>query len=197
MGVDKNSSQKIKLDLYPKFTTKDSHTSLPRSVVTADLPTLVTNPKRSQSGSTTQEAKDLAVLRKPWRTVREDRADSPRPSGGRSVKRNRTTSSAPRNSDGPYPTRGRSAAIGRTVRQTPSGQKQLDKRIEMKTLKNTSRTRITLGERLHADCPRPIGGLSTRHEQSSPSSKPRAQPLLPIHGSPKRLELFWKDLGKM
>jgi hypothetical protein len=31
MGVDKNSSPKRELDLYTKFTTKDSHTSLPRS----------------------------------------------------------------------------------------------------------------------------------------------------------------------
>jgi hypothetical protein len=31
MGADKNSSPKKELGLYPKFTTKDSHTSLPRS----------------------------------------------------------------------------------------------------------------------------------------------------------------------
>jgi hypothetical protein len=31
MGADKNSSPKRELGLYPKFTTKDSHTSLPRS----------------------------------------------------------------------------------------------------------------------------------------------------------------------
>jgi hypothetical protein len=31
MGDDKNSSPKRELGLYPKFTTKDSHTSLPRS----------------------------------------------------------------------------------------------------------------------------------------------------------------------
>jgi hypothetical protein len=31
MGADKNSSPKRELDPYPKFTTKDSHTSLPRS----------------------------------------------------------------------------------------------------------------------------------------------------------------------
>jgi hypothetical protein len=51
--------------------------------------------------------------------------------------------------------------------------------------------------KLHADCPWPIGGLSARLEQSSPSSKPRAQPLLPVHGSPKQLELLRKDLAKM
>jgi hypothetical protein len=31
MGADKNSSPKRELGLYPKFTTKDSHKSLPRS----------------------------------------------------------------------------------------------------------------------------------------------------------------------
>jgi hypothetical protein len=31
MGADKNSSPKRELGLYPKFTTTDSHTSLPRS----------------------------------------------------------------------------------------------------------------------------------------------------------------------
>jgi hypothetical protein len=31
MGADKNSSSKRELGLYPKFTTKDSHTCLPRS----------------------------------------------------------------------------------------------------------------------------------------------------------------------
>jgi hypothetical protein len=42
--------------------------------------------------------------------------------------------------------RGRSAASEWTVRQTPHSQKQLAKRIEMKTLKNTRRTRRTLGQ---------------------------------------------------
>jgi hypothetical protein len=79
-------------------------------VVTPDLQTLGTNPKRSQSGSTTQEARDIAVLRKPWQTVRVDRVDSPQPSGGQSVKRNRTTSCAPRNTTGLYPVLRRSAS---------------------------------------------------------------------------------------
>jgi hypothetical protein len=75
-------------------------------VVTTDLLTLGTNPKQSQSGSTTQEVKDLAVVRKPRRTVREHRVDGPRPSSGQSVKCNRITKHASRNADGLYPTRG-------------------------------------------------------------------------------------------
>jgi hypothetical protein len=38
--------------------------------------------------------------------------------------------------------------------------------------------------------------LSARCGQSSPTPKPRSQPFLPIHGSPKRLELLRKDLGE-
>jgi hypothetical protein len=113
-------------------------------VVTADLPTLGTNPKRSQSGSTIQEAKDLAVLQQPWRTVRDPRADGLLPTGGRSDNHNRMTRRAPNDADGPYLVlkrsvpgprtgceqlvpRGRSATPTRTVRQTPSGQNQTAK----------------------------------------------------------------------
>jgi hypothetical protein len=52
-------------------------------IVTTDLPTLGTNPKRSQSRSTSQEAKDLAALRNTKWTVRGDRADGPHGTGGR------------------------------------------------------------------------------------------------------------------
>jgi hypothetical protein len=38
----------------------------------------------------TQEAKDLAVLRKPWRTVREAGANGPRGQGGQSATLGRT-----------------------------------------------------------------------------------------------------------
>jgi hypothetical protein len=48
-----------------------------------------------------------------------------------------------------------------------------------------------------ADSPRATGGQSVGLEQNSPSSKTRSQPLLPIHGSPKQLELLGKDLGEM
>jgi hypothetical protein len=54
-------------------------------VVTTDIPTLGTNPKLFQSGSTNQEAKDLAVLQQSWRTVRGPGADGPRPLSGRSA----------------------------------------------------------------------------------------------------------------
>jgi hypothetical protein len=50
--------------------------------------------------------------------------------------------------------------------------------------------------RLHVDHPRPTCGLSATCGQSSPSPKPRSQPFLPIHGSPKRFELLRKYFGE-
>jgi hypothetical protein len=91
MGADKNSSPKRELGLYPKFTTKDSHTSLPRSRSHYGPTNPRNKPKRSQSESTNQEAKDLAALRDTRRTVRDHGADGPRPTGERSVNHNRMT----------------------------------------------------------------------------------------------------------
>jgi hypothetical protein len=79
-------------------------------VVTTDLPTLGTNPKRSRSGSTYQEAKDLAILRSAGRTVREPGADGPLPTGGRSANRNRMTKRALQHADGPCLVHGQSAS---------------------------------------------------------------------------------------
>jgi hypothetical protein len=59
-------------------------------VVNTDLLNLGTNHKRSRSESTNQETKDLAVLRTPWRTVRDPGADGLRSPGGRSATHGRT-----------------------------------------------------------------------------------------------------------
>jgi hypothetical protein len=91
MGANKNSSQKRELGLCPKFTTKDSHTSLPRSC-SHNRPTNPpgANPKLPRSKSETQEAKNLAALGDTRRTVRGGRADGPRGTGERSVGHGRT-----------------------------------------------------------------------------------------------------------
>jgi hypothetical protein len=73
----------------------NSHPKIPTRVcqghvVTTDLPTLGINPKQSQSGSMTQEAKDLATLRSARRTVCELRADCPRDHGKPSARQRRT-----------------------------------------------------------------------------------------------------------
>jgi hypothetical protein len=79
-------------------------------VVTTDIPTLGSNPKRSQSGSTNQEAKDLAVLQQSWRTVRGHRADGSRHTADGPLNTNFTTQPAPPHADGPYHVLGRSAS---------------------------------------------------------------------------------------
>jgi hypothetical protein len=84
MEADKNSSPKR--ESQPRIPTKvfQGH------IVTTDLPTLGINHKQSRSGSTTQEAKDLATLRSARRMVREPGADGPRTPGGRSATHRRT-----------------------------------------------------------------------------------------------------------
>jgi hypothetical protein len=145
MGADKNSSPKRELGLYPKFTTKDPHTSLPRS--------------RSHYGPTNPRNKPETILKR----VREPGADSPRTLGGRSATHGRMVRSLQQNDPTCTPTRGlfvphprmvreqlvscgRSATSRRTVHQTPTSQKLLANRIETKALKNTRRTRRTLGQ---------------------------------------------------
>jgi hypothetical protein len=131
-------------------------------IVTTNVPTLGTNPKRSQSRSTKQEAKDLAILQQPRRTVRGHLADCPRSPRGRSAthgglsikhKQNNPTGTLTCGRSVPRPRtvreqlvpRGQSTTSGRTVRQTPSHQKLLANWIETKALKNTRRTQRTLG----------------------------------------------------
>jgi hypothetical protein len=133
-------------------------------VVTTDVPTLGTNPKRSQSGSTKQEAKDLAVLKQPRWTVCDHLANCPRAPrgrsanhGGRSVKhiQNDPTSTSTRGRSVPRPrtvreqlvSRGLSATFRQTARQTTSHQKPLANQIKTKALKNTRRTRRTPGQK--------------------------------------------------
>jgi hypothetical protein len=182
-----------------------------------DLPTLGTNPKWSRNGSTTQEAKDLAILRSAGRTVREPGADSPLPTGGRSVNRNRTTRRAPQHADGPYlvPVRSASNSCRAESPRSPGGQSghHADGPIPLhgrsdkppaakfdtsKDLRASSQELDEHATNLHSRTVRGLGADSPPAlEQNSPGWKPRSQPPLSQHGSPKRLELLRKDLGKM
>jgi hypothetical protein len=94
MGADKNSSPKRELGLCHKFTTKDSTRVCQGPVVTADLPTLGANPKRSQIKSVTQRAKDLAAPHWTRCTICKHRADRPRGLGGLSADTGRTVREA-------------------------------------------------------------------------------------------------------
>jgi hypothetical protein len=152
-GSRKNSSPKRELGLRPKFTTKDSHTSLPRSR-SHNKPTnprnkLQTIPKRkhdSKSKELSNPTQCLADGPQGWggrsadtgRTVCDPRADSPlnATEPPEVHPEMRTVCTLP--ADSP-----RATCAARTVRdlraavrQTPPGQKQLAKRIEKRALKN-------------------------------------------------------------
>jgi hypothetical protein len=90
MGADKNSSPKRELSLCPNSQPRIPTRVCQSCVVTADLPTLGANPKRSQSESKTQRAKYLAAKHWTRRTVREALANCPRPPGGLSARVRRT-----------------------------------------------------------------------------------------------------------
>jgi hypothetical protein len=88
--ADRNSSRRTNSAYDPNSQPRIPTRVCQGRVVTTDLPTLGTNPKRSQSESKIQEAKNLGDLRSPRQTVRGDRADGPRWQGGRSAWRRRT-----------------------------------------------------------------------------------------------------------
>jgi hypothetical protein len=141
------------------------------------------------------------------RTVREPTADRLRGRGGLSENDLQTSSTAPTITDRPW--RHLGPSVNNTLHgdcpRTPGGPSvkppaaEDDWKIGSKGRR--SRTNDEHEEHpanwLHVDRSRPTGGLSVRHEQSSPNFKPRNQPLVSIHGSPKRIELLRKDLGEM
>jgi hypothetical protein len=149
MRADKYSSPKRKLGLCPKFTTKDSHTSLPRSR-SHNGPTNPRNkhqtiPKRKHDS----RSKELSSPAKP-------QADRPRgydrlsaSYNGLSKKRPRTSSTAPSITDRPRWARGPFASL-RTVRHSSTDRPRAScnknpptKWIGRKTRKNSRRTRRT------------------------------------------------------
>jgi hypothetical protein len=124
--------------------------------------------------------------------VREDMADSPRPSGGRSVKCNRTTSSAPRNSEGSYPTRGLSEGnlccadgprpLCRRSAKPLSARNSWPNESKRRRSRTCDEHEEPYANWLHADCPHLPGLLSARCGQArkqQPKSKP-ARTLPPI-----------------
>jgi hypothetical protein len=218
MGADKNSSPKRELGLYPKFSNKDLHTSLPRSRShygpTNPRNKPQTIPKRKHE-TRSKGLSNLAQCREdgprawgrqstdPGRTVRYPRADGPLISTKRPDEHSNTRTVRTSSTDGP-----RATGAARTVRDVQAGGPP-----------NTSQPKIAgqpdrnTGAQEHATNtknPRPTGSARTvctyqadsppganRRGSSSPRGNPRAPHLLSFHGSPKRLELLGKSLGKM
>jgi hypothetical protein len=144
------------------------------------------------------------------RTVRGHWADGLLPTGGRSVNYNRTTRRALQHTNGPYLVHGRLQATGaaRTVRDVQAdgppntyrpktvGQPDRNKGAQEHAT-NTKNPRPTSSTRTvrtyQADCP----PGANRRGNSNLRANRRAPYHLSFHGSPKRLELLRKGLGKM
>jgi hypothetical protein len=218
MGADKNSSPKRDLGLYPKFTTKDSHTSLPRS--------------RSHTGPTNPRNKPQMILKRKHNSRSKGLScpvkaleDGPRGRFGRSARTGRTVRD-PR-ADGPVNTTEpptahpetwtartlhadcpRATRAARTVRglradgppnpsrPKPAGQTDQNEDAQEHAM-NTKNPRPTSSMRTvrayQAECP----PGANRRGSSRPRAKTRARYHLSFHGSPKRLKLLRNGLGKM
>jgi hypothetical protein len=87
MGADKNSSRRMNSAYATKFTTKGTHTSLPRSHSQSNNGP--TNPRSKSQLKATRKRNsrknDLDDMQSPWRTVCGDRAAGPHGGGGRST----------------------------------------------------------------------------------------------------------------
>jgi hypothetical protein len=148
-----------------------------------------------------------ALCASSWQTVRVASTDCPRGSGELSEKDLRTSSTAPTIMDHPWRHLGPSATNtphADCPRTTGGPSAKLPATKDgWKTGSKGGRSRPSDEHKehqaswLHADRLRPTYGLSAKCGQSSPSPKLRSQPLLPIHDSPKRLQLLRKDLGEM
>jgi hypothetical protein len=141
------------------------------------------------------------------RTVRDHHADGPRQTADGPLNTNRTTQPAPPHTDGPYHVLGRSASNScrADCPRCPGGlsAKPLSTKSHCPTRSKRRRSRTReeheehLGQKHLADCPHPPRGLSARCGNSSPRVNSRAPYHLSFQGSPKRLKLLWKDLGKV
>jgi hypothetical protein len=225
MGADKKSSLKRELGLCPKFTTKDSHTSLRRSHSHNGPSNPRNKPQTIPKWKHNSRSKGLNCHVKAqvdglrgWggrsastrRMVRDPRADSPKnateppvshlekrtvralsPDGLRATAATRTVCGL--QADSP--------ACTRTVRYpyADGPTNHLHQNYDTpKDLHANSQELDEHGKNMdRTDSPQPTGGRSARHEQNSPSFKPRSQPFLPIPRSPKWLELLRKNLRKM
>jgi hypothetical protein len=144
------------------------------------------------------------------RTVRDHYADGPRHTADGPLNTNRTTQPTPPHADGPYLVLRRSASNSCRVNcpRRPCGlsAKQLSTKSHWqpdqnegaqehaKKAKNTWAKPSTRTVRTHhADGPRG----ANRRGNSSPKTYSRAPYHLSFQGSPERLKLLRKDLGKM
>jgi hypothetical protein len=171
MGADKNSSPKRELGLCPKFTTKDSHTSLPRSR-SHNEPTnprnkLKTNPKRKHDSrskglsnpvqcqadgprawggwSATLERRVRKMQQNQQRRTSKNGQSVPGPQMVREQLVLRRRSAMPRRTV--QPARGRSGTPIWTVRQTTCSKTLTPRKMYARAHKNWTNTRRTYTSR--------------------------------------------------
>jgi hypothetical protein len=150
MGDDKKSSPKRELSLCPKFTTKDSHTSLPRSR-SHNRPTNPRNkpqtiPKRKQNS----KSKGLS-------SSALDQADRPQAPGGPSVRPRRTIRGAAADRLKITPEPPVLHPQKRTVREGPA---------DRPPCHGPSGTLIRTGRELHATKNHLLNGSNERHART-------------------------------
>jgi hypothetical protein len=90
MGAHKNSSRRMNSAYDPNSQSWIPTRVCQGHIVTTDLPTLGTNSKSKQHGSTSQKATNIGDLQWPGRTIRTEGAESPRGLGGPSASKGRT-----------------------------------------------------------------------------------------------------------
>jgi hypothetical protein len=128
MGATKNSSPKSRPRLCPKFTTKDSHTSLPRS-------RSHNGPTNPRNKSQTNHKRERNSRRKGHRQTTVLWADGPRGLGGPSPQKAAPNHQyVPAKTDGLYPTRGRYADNATCADSLASPSGQSDKHLATKPL---------------------------------------------------------------
>jgi hypothetical protein len=200
MGADKNSSRRINSTYTPNSPPMIPTQTCQGRVVTIDLPTLGTSPNTTQSGSTRQEAKDLANCDRLGRTVHEKVLDHPW-----------STEDCPWIEDGPpvLSTRTSSAAPGQyrpsvTARRTVRARWTIrhysvdrpSNMVQQNSNTPTDRTPRSQEDDEHArnpnltDRPWTHGGQSVVREQHKQKHELEGKPSLGIHGSPKWLNRF-------
>jgi hypothetical protein len=184
MEADKSSFPKRELGLRPKFTTKDSHRSFPRSH-SYNRPT-------NHSESETPGAKDLAALHNTKQTVREAGANGPRGWSERSAVTGRTVRNprvdSPKNATEPPEAHPkirtvrslpaycpRATCAERMVRDLQADGPPNHLPQNFGTSKDPRANSQELDEHAmnteRADSPRDTSGQSVGLEQNSPSSK--------------------------
>jgi hypothetical protein len=191
MGADKNSSPKRELGQYPKFTTTDSHTSLPRSRSHNGRTNPRNKPQTIPKRKHEAKSKGLSCPETTQETCRDHRADCSRAPRGRSATHGGRSVKHRHNDPTSTSSRGRSVPRPQTVREqlVPRGlsAKPLSTKSHWPTgsKRRHSRTREEQEEHLGQNAPHGLSAPSSRTVRQVRKQQPENQlestlpPILP------------------